>query len=121
APARLARGCGGLPHAGQAVRWAAAAGVKRIRQLVQQTCVMADPFRRRARAFVRRAGQSSVLAWQAASARWAVTVHHRIVQLRVASVEVHPVAPAAEDPQDVSALTAIFTPAIDDCRDPWLL
>ena len=54
APASRASGCGGLPHAGQAVRYAAAAGVKRIRQLVQQAWLMADPFDREQLAFVRR-------------------------------------------------------------------
>src|SRR5207237_5280489 len=109
---------GGSPHAGQAVRCATAAGVKRIRQLVQQAWPMTDPFFREQPAFVRRDRQSrSVLAGESAAARWAGTAHHRIVQLRVAGLEVHGVAPAAEDSQDVSALAVMLTALFDDSRD----
>jgi hypothetical protein len=45
APASPARSCGGLPHTGQAVRNADAAGVKRIRQPAQHAWVMPDLFR----------------------------------------------------------------------------
>jgi hypothetical protein len=76
APASRARGCGGSPHAGQAVRYAG----------------------------------------EPAAARWAGTVHHRIVQVRVAGLVVRAVAPAAEDPQDVSALAVIPTASFDDSR-----
>lgn len=110
APVSLARDCGGSPHTGQAIRNADAAGVKRIRQLGQQAWVMSDPFGREELALVRSDRQSrSALAGQFASAPRAGTVHHRIVQCGVTGLEIHPVAPPAEHPQDISAFTAILT------------
>jgi hypothetical protein len=117
APAGRARGCGGSPHAGQAVRYAAAAGVKRIRQRVQQAWLMAAPLDRElSRVFGCNRPSRLVLAGEPAAARWAGTVHHRIVQVRVAGLVVRSVAPAAEDPQDVSALAVMFTASFDDSR-----
>ncbi len=111
----LSRNCGASPHTGQAVRNADAVGVKRIRQLGQQAWVMSDPFGREQLAFVRRDRQSrSALARQFASATWAGTVHHRIVQCGVTGLEIHPVATSAEHPQDIAAFTAILTTSIDD-------
>ncbi len=110
--------CGGSPHIGQAVRNADAAGVNRIRQPGQHAWVMSDPVGAEELASAQRGRQSrSALARQFASATWAGTVHHRIVECRVTGLEIHPVAPPAEYPQDVSAFTVILTTSIDDSLD----
>jgi len=110
ARSRPATGCGTFPHCGQAARYAAAAGVKRSRQSGQQMWVIADPVSLDAsRPIHHRLSSPAVLSGQSAPARPADTIHHRIIQPRVTWLEVHPVAPTAEHPQDVPAPAAILS------------
>ncbi len=90
----------GSPHSGHASRYAAAR-MKRSRQGGQQRRVIGSP---------------RVLSRQPTPASRTDPVHHWIVQARVSGLEIHPVAPPTEHPQDVSALTAILTASIGDSR-----
>ena len=108
ASCRPAIGCGGLPHWGQATRCPPDAGVKRSRHSGQQTWVIADPLSTDSgRSFVAGRSLRPVLSRQATPAGGASPIHHRVIQPRIPHLEVHPVAPAAEHPQDVTALAPV--------------
>lgn len=79
-PSRLVIGSGERQHSGQAVMYAATAGLKRSRQGGQQRRVM---------------GSQLVLSGQAVPTPWADAVHHGVVGEFVIELEIHPVAPEA--------------------------
>jgi len=93
---RLVIGSGESPHSGQAVMYAAAAGVKRSRQRGQQRRII---------------GSQRVLSGQAVPTCWADAVHHGVVGAFVIELEVDPVAPESGHPQNVPALGTGICPA----------
>jgi hypothetical protein len=120
APSSTRRSCSCSPHCGHACRYAAAAGVNRRRQSEQHLWVITYPFW--SRSSCSRVWQSRpVLSGQGPCARRADAIHHRVVQPRVLGFEVHAVASAAEDAQDVPALTAILVAPSGNPRRQRLL